>query len=112
MALIVQTLVATPNPTSIPVRLDLRNQAMTDQGQETAESTYVLDSDHDLWFSEASGLSKRAERSCVVSGNGSINHRVKVVRGTGNRQRSYGIRQTVVDEGGRKTRRSTSVVTI
>lgn len=111
MALQVGPLTASPNPTTLPRRLDLRQLVKSDQPGEEVLVLYQLSPEHDLWFDEIDGLTKQMERHEVVEANPTtLHHRVRLVRGEGVAQRAYGLEQTIFDGAGRGYSAATSIV--
>jgi hypothetical protein len=61
-------LTASPNPTSLPRRIDFHQTLRGNIDGETVLAVYELDPDHDIWFQDANGKpTKTVQRSLEVS---------------------------------------------
>lgn len=113
MAILVDSIEASPNPTTIRPRrrIELRQDIQSDQPSESITIVYSLSQEHDMFFEEQGQMTKEAQRVCKVFGTGTATvHRVTLVRGAGNELAAYGIEQVLTDSDGRRTRRSKSIV--
>jgi hypothetical protein len=76
---------ATPNPTTLPHRIDLRQTLRSNIG-EGVTVAFQMDAAHDVWFQEGNGqLTKTIQRTLDVSQvDQPILVGISVVRGPGN----------------------------
>src|SRR5262249_36447281 len=98
-------LTASPNPTSLPRRIDFRQTLRSNQNGEQVTLEYEMDPAHNVWFVDGDGkLVKTIQRSVQVS---QVDHpvltRIPLQRGPGTGPMvSVQIDQTITDSAGIK----------
>ena len=93
-------------PFDLPRRIELAQEIQSDQPSERVRVTYRLDPDHDLWFREAEGLVKSADRTEQASAvPTTFRDRLTLARYRGERLLTYELRQEIRDEDDRATSR-------
>jgi hypothetical protein len=82
---IVENLTATPNPTTIPKRVEFRQTLRSTLPAETITLIYSLEPDHDIWFEDAEGTRvKQLSREETVGKEPQVCvDRLKMVTGPG-----------------------------
>jgi hypothetical protein len=61
-------LTATPNPTTLPRRIDFHQTLRSNLTSETIAVEFFLDPDHDIWFQDANGKpTKTVQRGLTVT---------------------------------------------
>lgn len=91
-------------PFSVPVRIQVAQSIVTDQGSERVRFTYSFNPDNDIFFDSTSGPVKRVTRSETVTGPvpSRICHRFNLVRGQGDQKKIYTLTQITRDEADRR----------
>ncbi|MGH1364661.1 MAG: hypothetical protein ACRBF0_13955 [Calditrichia bacterium] len=106
MAIVIsESLSATPNTTTLPKRITLRQKLISNQTSEKVQFHYTLNPDHDIWFKKADGtLLKAVQRSGVAAKTvKEFSHRITLVRNGGNSfSGTLIINQTIIDESNNK----------
>lgn len=80
-------LTASPNPTTLPRRIDFRQTLRSSlDGGENVVVVYQMDRDHDVWFKDGDGnLTKTIQRTVqVLQADLPVLTRILLVRGPGN----------------------------
>jgi hypothetical protein len=98
-------LTASPNPTSLPRRIDFRQTLRSNQDGEPVVLEYQMDPAHDVWFVDGDGkLVKTIQRSVQVSRAAQpVLTRIPLQRGPGDGPMvSVQIDQTITDSVGIK----------
>ncbi|HEY2295966.1 MAG TPA: hypothetical protein VGM86_35135 [Thermoanaerobaculia bacterium] len=98
-------LTASPNPTSLPRRIDFRQTLRSNQNGEQVVLEYQMDPAHDVWFVDGDGeLVKTIQRSVQVSrADQPVLTRIPLQRGPGTGPMvSVQIDQTITDSAGIK----------
>jgi hypothetical protein len=77
-------LTATPNPTTLPRRIDFRQTLRSNLASEEIAVVYQLDPDHDVWFQDNGTLTKSVQRNLTVTqADGMVLARIALQRGPG-----------------------------
>jgi hypothetical protein len=76
-------LTATPNPTTLPRRIDFHQTLRSNLASEAIVAEYFLDPDNDVWFQDSAGKpTKTVQRSeTVTQADGVILTRILLQRG-------------------------------
>jgi hypothetical protein len=99
-------LTASPNPTSLPRRIDFHQTLRSNMDGETVLVVYELEPDNDIWFQDANGKpTKTVQRSLEVSqADQAVLTRIVMQRGPGTGPLAMvEIDQTLTDSSGIKT---------
>ncbi len=98
-------LTATPNPTTLPRRIDFHQTLRSNLPSEEIVAVYQLDPDHDIWFQDGSGKpTKSVQRNLTVTqADGVFLARIVLQRGPGTGPLTMvEIDQTLTDSSGIK----------
>ena len=97
-------LTATPNPTTLPRRIDFHQTLRSNLASEEIAVVYQLDPDHDVWFQENGTLIKSVQRNLTVTqADGVFLARIALQRGPGTGPLTMvEIDQTLTDSSGIK----------
>jgi hypothetical protein len=98
-------LTATPNPTSLPRRVDFHQTLRSNMDGESVDVVYQMDPDHQIWFKDANNkLTKTIQRTLQVSrADQQVLTRIALQKGPGNGpMTSVEIDQTITDSSGNK----------
>src|SRR4029077_10740841 len=95
-------LTATPNPTTLPRRIDFRQTLRSNLPSEEIVVVYQLDPDHDVWFQDNGQLTKSVQRNLTVTqADGVFLARIELQRGPGTGPLTMvEIDQTLTDSSG------------
>ena len=94
---------ATPNPTSLPKRIELTQTLRSNRDAENIQVTYELDAAHNVWFDDGNGNAvKSVERAETVGRTDQVCvDRILTKLGPGNGpMATVEIRQTITDGSG------------
>ena len=98
-------LTASPNPTSLPRRIDFRQTLRGNIDGEEVDVVYQMDPDHQIWFKDADGKpAKSIQRTLQVSqADQQVLTRITLQKGPGTGpMTSVEIDQTITDSSGNK----------
>jgi hypothetical protein len=96
-------LTASPNPASLPVRIDFRQTLRSNQDDEEVVLEYQMDPDHGVWFKDSDGnRTKTVQRTVQVSQAAQpVLTRITLQKGPGTwPMASVEIDQTITDSAG------------
>jgi len=100
---IVQKLQATPNPTTLPRRIDFKQTLRSNRDGEQVTVEYSLDAGHNIWFQDSSGQpAKKVQRTETVTRQGQPCHdRITLQEGPGSGPLDLvQVNQTITDSSG------------
>jgi hypothetical protein len=98
-------LTASPNPTTLPRRIDFRQTLRSNIDGEQVVLTFTLDPDHEVWFRDANArLTKTIERTLPVSQvDQAVLTRIMLVKGPGTGPMTLvEVDQAITDSSGTK----------
>lgn len=100
---IVQNLQATPNPTTLPRRIDFKQTLRSNRDGEAITVEYSMDPGHNIFFVDSSGQpTKKVQRTDTVSRQPQLCHdRITLQEGAGGGPLSLvQVNQTITDSSG------------